>query len=66
MADWRDPRKITDDPRLEPLRPLVNELKNRWHDADFDGDYEAAAKFEQLYRLYNARLMAGEHFNPNF
>lgn len=66
MTDWRTPRPIHQDPRLECVTRLVRHYRNLWLEADFEGDAENAKRFEQQYRHYQQLDKSGVYYEPMF
>jgi hypothetical protein len=64
--DWRAPRPVYEDDRLEPVDRLVKQYRNMWQDADFDDRLDDAARYETLYRYYKKQLDEGNNYAPKF
>lgn len=64
--DWRDPRPIYEDDRLEVTVELMRAARNKWIDCDFEGKENLAEIYRQEYLRYKSLHEQGIDYVPNF
>ena len=65
--DWREPRPMHEDDRLESIARLVPYYRNLWIEADFEGEsQELIDGYKRLYEHYSKLLKEGKHYEPKF
>jgi hypothetical protein len=65
MSDWREPRVIQDDPRLDYIPHLLTLYRNMMIDADFNDD-PSYPMWKQQYERIEALHKQGVEFEPKF
>ena len=66
MIDWREPRPIYEDDRLEVTAELMKEARNKWIDYDFEELYDLAEVYQRQYLHYKDLHERGIDYVPNF